>query len=164
MKAGEGPPLRHNMKNKTLIISVICFLGLIGNAIATPLPPVTISTVSEEKIETWADTYPRAASELGEWVNTYEEAARQLFKWDFRHPEQTKLFIIWVNTHQGKSVDIFKAQHNTEWNRFNKIITSHSAALSDFVVWCRFHPKATAVLMQHSRALHWVGRHLYLST
>jgi hypothetical protein len=153
-------PLRHDMKyNPLIVISVICFLSLIGSAIAAPLSLVT----TEEKIETWAGNHPRAASELGAWVDIYKEAARQLFKWDSKHPEQTKLFVTWVNTHQGKGIDVFTAQH-TDWNRLNRIIASQSTALSDFVVWCRFHPKATAALMQHQRALHWVGHHLYAST
>lgn len=146
-----------------IIISVICSLGLIGSAIAAPPPPLNTSTAGEEKIEMWADNHPRAASELGVWVNIYKEAARQLFKWDSRHPEQTKLFVTWVNTHQGKGIDVFTAQH-TDWNRLNRIIVSHSSALGEFVVWCRFHPKATAELMRHQRALHWVGRHLYESS
>ena len=163
MKAGGL--FKDDMNYKTsIILSVIFFMVFIGSAIAAPLPPAaTTSTVAVEKIETWADTHPRAASELGTWVNTYQEAAHQLFKWDFRHPEQTKLFVTWVNTHQGKCIDVFTAQH-TDWNRLNRIITSHSTAMSGFVVWCRFHPKATAALMQHQRALYWVGQHLYAST
>lgn len=149
--------------NIKYITTVICFLSFIGSAVAAPVPSATASAVAEEQIETWADNYPRAASELGNWVNTYKEAARQLFKWDSRHPEQTKLFVTWINTHQGKGIDVFTAQH-TDWNRLKKIITCHSSALGDFIVWCRFHPKATASLMQHQRALHWVGRHLYVQT
>ena len=152
------------MKYKTHIIATaVCFLNLIGGVIAAPLPSATTSTVAEERIEAWADNHPRAASELGIWIHTYKEAARQLFKWDSRHPEQTKLFVTWVNTHQGKGADVFAAQH-TEWNRLHRIITCHSTALGDFVVWCRFHPKAIAALMRHQRALNWVGRHLYESS
>ncbi len=145
------------------ILSAICFISLIGNAIAEPLPLVNTSVAAEEKIETWADNHPRAASDLGAWVNTYKAAAHQLFKWDSRNPEQTKLFVAWVNTHQGKGIDVFTAQH-TDWNRLNRITTSYGTALSDFIVWCRFHPKATAALMHHQRALHWVGHHLYALT
>lgn len=149
--------------NLLIIISVISSLGHIGSAIAAPPPPVTVSSIAEEKIETWADNHPRAANELGIWVNTYKEAAHQLFKWDFRHPEQTKLFVTWVNTHQGKGIDAFTAKHS-DWNRLNRMVMCHNSALVGFVVWCRFHPKATAALMQHQRALHWVGRHLYATT
>ena len=142
---------------------MICCLSLLGNAIAEPLLPVTTSVVAEEKIETWAANHPRAASDLGAWVNAYKDAAHQLFKWDSWHPEQTKLFVAWVNSHQGKGIDVFTAQHS-DWSRLNKIMASYSVALSEFVVWCRFHPKATAALMHHQRALHWVGHHLYKSS
>ena len=156
--------LRHDMKyNPLVIILIICFLSLIGSALAAPLPSANTSTVAEEKIEAWADIHPRAANELRIWVNTYKEAALQLFKWDFKHPEQTKLFVTWVNTHQGKGIDAFTAKHS-EWNRLNRIVMCHNSALVGFVVWCRFHPKAIAALMHHQRALHWVGSHLYSST
>lgn len=152
------------MKNLILItLSVICCLSPIGSAIASFPPSVTVAVTAEEKIEMWAGNHPRAASALGAWINSYKEAAHQLFKWDSRHPEQTKLFVAWVNTHQGKGIDVFTAQH-TDWSRLNKIIASYSVALSEFVVWCRFHPKATAALMHHQRALHWVGHHLYKSS
>ena len=146
-----------------IILSVFFSLSLLGSAIASFPPSVNASIVAEEKIETWAENHPRAASELGAWVYTHKEAAHQLFKWDSKHPEQTKRFVAWVNTHQGKGIDVFTTKH-ADWNCLNRIATSYSTALSDFVVWCRFHPKATAALMHHQRALHWVGHHLYVSS
>jgi hypothetical protein len=146
----------------SIITVVLIFLGVIGGAAATPPPPSSAVSVAEEKIETWADNHPRAASELGEWVTINTDAARELFKWDAFHPEQSKLFATWVITHQGKGLDVFTLQH-TDWHRFQAIIREHHSAVSAFMVWCRFHPKATMALMQHPRALHWVGRHLYES-
>jgi hypothetical protein len=146
-----------------LTIMVISFLSITGSAAAVALHLAAAIPVAEDTIENWADNYPRAASELGEWVNVHRDAARELFKWDSSHPEQSKAFVTWVITHQGKGIDAFTAQY-TDWTRFSDIIKGHRPAVCAFIVWCRFHPKASAALMQHPRALHWVGRHLYESS
>jgi hypothetical protein len=152
------------MEYKIVFIALaICFLSVIESVVAAPLPSPATASVVEENMETWAVNYPRAASELEVWVTTYRDTARALFKWDGFRPEQSKTFVIWVNTHQGKGIDVFSAQH-TDWLRFNEIIVKYRSEMSAFVVWCRFHPKASTALMQHPRALHWVGRHLYKSS
>ena len=149
------------MRYKSSFITVVvCFLSIIGGAVAVPLPSVAADPAAEEKIEIWAENHPRAASELGEWVNTYRDAARELFKWDSAHPEKSKIFVTWVITHQGKGIDAFTGQY-ADWPSFYEIIKGHRPAVGAFIVWCRFHPKAAAALMQHPRALLWVGRHLY---
>lgn len=152
------------MKFKISIITLaLCFLSIIGSAAAAPLPLSAEASVADEKIETWADNHKRAASELGDWVTAYRSAARELFKWDAMHPEKSRIFVTWVTTHQGKGIDAFTAQY-PDWARFNEIIKEYRSAICAFIVWCRFHPKASAALMQHPRALHWVGRHLYESS
>lgn len=149
------------MKSKTGILTIaISFLIIFGNSALFPLFSAASDSPAEEKIESWADNHPRAASELGEWVNTHKEAAQAIFKWDSKHPEQSKLFVTWVISHLGKKIDVFTEDHE-EWRSFIKLIESHHDAVSSFVVWCRYHPKATAALMQHPGALHWVGKHLY---
>ena len=149
------------MKNKICFLTlVLCFQSSVGIVTAAPLPSSSAACIAEEKIETWADNHTRAAAELGEWVTINRDAAREIFKWDATHPEQSKTFVNWVITHQGKGIDAFTAQH-MEWTRFNEIIRENHSAVSTFIVWCRFHPKASMALMQHPRALHWAGRHLY---
>lgn len=152
---------RNNMGYKIVLTALaICFLSAIEGTAATLQSPSAATSVVDGSTETWAGNYQRAASELETWVTTYRDAARALFKWDACSPEQSKAFVIWIITHQGKGIDVFAAQH-TEWARFNDIIGKYRSEMNTFVVWCRFHPKASASLMQHPRALHWLGRHLY---
>lgn len=120
------------------------------------------ASVAEEKIEIWADSHPSAAFELGEWMNSNRAAARAFIRWDSTHPEQTRSFVTWVTTHQGKGIDVFASEH-TDWNRFNEIIKEHRSAVVSFIVWCRFHPTASAALMRHPRALHWEWKHVFKS-
>jgi len=154
--------VQDDFMNKISTCKMLCivFLGIILSAGYVPVPLLFAAPAAEEKIESWADIHPRAAAELGEWVNTYKEAAQAIFRWDFLYPDQTKIFVAWSNTHQGKGVEVFAAEH-TDWNRFNRITREHRAAVGSFIVWCRFHPKASLTLMQHPRALHWVGKNLY---
>jgi hypothetical protein len=149
------------MKSKMSIITiVISCLIIFGYSGLIPLYSVASDSPAEEKIETWADNHPRAATELGEWVSTHREAAQAIFKWDSKHPEQSKSFVMWVISHLGKRIDVYTEEH-ADLRRFNKIVESHRDAVNTFVVWCRFHPKATAALMQHPGALHWIGQHVY---
>src|SRR5450631_2366702 len=89
----------------------LVFPGSFGRASAAMLPVPVAASSADEKIDTWADSHPRAASELGEWVDSNRNAARELFKWDSHHPDQSKTFVTWVTTHQGKGIDLFLAQH-----------------------------------------------------
>jgi hypothetical protein len=158
--SGARKDLKNRISTMTL---VLCLLSCIVSASEAPLPSSATASAVEEKLETWADNHPRAAAELGEWVTLNRDAARKLFKWDAVHPEQSTTFVTWIITHQGKGIDAFTAQH-TDWSRFNEIIKEYRSAIGDFIVWCRFHPKASMKLMLHPRALHWVGRHLYESS
>jgi hypothetical protein len=148
---------------KYMVISALLafgFLRIFTYAEAADLPVSIAVSNADEKIDAWADSHPRAASDLGEWINSNRNAAREVFRWDSLHPEQSKIFVSWVTTHQGKGIDLFLARH-TDWKRFSEVVKGHRSAVGAFVVWCRFHPKASEALMQHSRALHWVGHHLF---
>ena len=113
-------------------------------------------------IEAWVAGFPRASEDLRLWVASHGGEAKVLFRWDARRPEQTKEFVSWVTSHQGKGIDSFVERHR-EWRRFDRIVREHRQLLCDFVVWCRFHPKASAALMDTPRALHRYGRYYYLT-
>lgn len=127
-----------------------------------PLYSVASDSPANEKIETWADNHPRAATELVEWMDNHKEGAQAITKWDYKHPEQSKSFVTWVITHLGKKIDVFIEKHE-DWKRFNRIVVSHREALNALVVWCRFHPKASAELMHHPKALNWAEHHLTMA-
>src|SRR5664279_4466444 len=108
------------MKSKIRFTSfVIGFLIMFVTVAATPILATALDLPVAEKIESWADSYPKAATELGIWVNDYRGAARKLFRWDSNHPDKSKIFVIWINTHQGRGVDVFLSEHK-EWKGFNR--------------------------------------------
>ena len=156
--AGRNRPEYAKIKYYIIIVTFSALVAT-GNFTLVPLHSYASESPAEVKIEQGADNHPRAASDLLEWMDTHKEGAREIIKWEGRHPERIKTFVTWVITHVGKKYDVFVEEH-ANWKRFNRLVKYHSDAVNDFVVWCRFYPKATSELMQHSKALHWIDKHL----
>jgi hypothetical protein len=116
-------------------------------AAATPLPQ-------------WKDKHPQAAQALRDWVRKNPDAARRLFAWDGVHPEQTKALVDWAFHKPPGDVVAFHTKHQ-DWPQFQEMLDKHRNALNDFVAWARQDPDAAKDLIEHPRALEWVGKHLY---
>jgi hypothetical protein len=148
--------------------SVAAFGLLVGCATAPPPayappppayapPPPAPGSVP---LERWADVHPEAARELGDWTRAHPQAARRFFDWDGHHPEKAHEFVFWTIAHPAEGLDAFAATH-PGWPFFNEVMARHRPAAEAFMFWCRRHPPAAEALMNHPRALEWVGHHLY---
>ena len=140
--------------------TVICLMIFIGSNALAPVTSVAAVAMAKQGVDDWVATHPRAVKEFEEWVISNRSVAQALFRWDNNHPDQSKVFVMWILTHQGKGIDVFAAQH-LEWTHLNRIIRENRDAMEDFVVWCRFHPKATGQLIKNRRALYYFGQHLF---
>jgi hypothetical protein len=116
-------------------------------AAATPLPQ-------------WKNQHSEAAQALQKWVQKNPDAARRLFAWDGAHPERTKALVDWALGKPREDVVAFHTKHQ-DWPEFQELLDKHRNALNDFLAWARQDPDATKDLMNHPRALEWVGKHLY---
>ena len=139
---------------KRIVLIFFTIIVAIGSITLMPQHSIALASNSDAKIESWAESHPLAASELKEWMITHREGAQAIIKWESNHPEQLRTFVTWVVTHLGIKVDVFLEEH-ADWRRFIRMVESHHEDINEFVVWCRFHPKATTELIQHPRALHW---------
>jgi hypothetical protein len=117
-------------------------------AAATPLPQ-------------WKDKYPQAAQALRDWVRKNPEAAKRLFAWDGAHPEQTKALVNWALDKPRDDAIAFHTKHQDEWPEFQELLDKHRNSLNDFLAWARQNSDAAKDLMEHPRALQWIGKNLY---
>ena len=133
---------------KLFMLSIICTL----------FAPSIFS--QEIPLEQWSKNHPKASEELGAWVKHHPRTAHVLFEWDARHPERSQEMVNWCIVHPRERIGAFVAMH-PDWKGMDVFMEEHTAAMEEFMFWCRNHAEAAKALMAHSKGLAWAGDHLY---
>jgi hypothetical protein len=144
------------------VLSLVALIVLVGcGASSSQQQTAQPSRLNgEESIESWQQSHPEAAKELGDWVQRHPDAAAIFFDWDGHHPVHAHEFVTWTIQHPGQGIDHFVVAH-PKWEYFDTISEQHRPAAEDFMSWIHRHNQAAERLMSHEHGLEWAGHHLF---